>query len=110
MATPLASQAEATCIARGTPPVENAEVAIPRSSSMTPRRWIEYSAAVLIGNGLYFLVLYPGLPALLQHQPFRVDPGLVLDFACCVAVYGVIRLGVAHAHRNPKRSPGRWLW
>lgn len=67
---------------------------------MTPRRWIEYSAAILIGNGIYFLVLFPGLSPLLQHQPFRIDPGLVLDFVCCVAVYGVIRLGVAHARRT----------
>ena len=67
---------------------------------MTLRRWIEYTAAILIGNGLYFFVLYPGLSPVLQHQPLRIDLGLVLDFVCCVAVYGVIRLGVAHAHRS----------
>lgn len=74
---------------------------------MTPRRWIEYSAAILIGNGIYFLVLFPGLSPLLQHQPFRIDPGLVLDFVCCVAVYGVIRLGVAHARRTLGERPNR---
>ncbi len=66
---------------------------------MTPRRWIEYTIAILIGNAIYFWVLFPGLSPLAQHQPFRFDLGLVLDFACCVAVYGAIRLGVAHAHR-----------
>jgi len=85
-------------------------VSPPPVSRMTTRKWIEYSAAVLIGNALYFLVLYPGLPPLLQHQPFKVDPGLVLDFVCCVAVYAVIRLGVAHARRDPRKTSGKWLW
>ena len=75
-----------------------------RLPGMTPRRWVEYTAAILAGNGLYFFILFPGLPALFQHQPFRVDAGLLLDFLCCVAVYAVIRLGVAHAHRS-RRPP-----
>jgi len=77
---------------------------------MTTRRWIEYTVAILVGNALYFLVLFPGLPPGLQHQPpdashklLRLDPGLLLDFLCCLAVYGVIRLGSAHARRwRPK--------
>jgi hypothetical protein len=75
---------------------QNAGVAI---LGMTPRRWIEYTAAILAGNAIYFLVLYPELAPPLQHQPFRFDTGLVLDFLCCVVVYGVIRLGVTQAHR-----------
>jgi hypothetical protein len=74
---------------------------------MTPRRWIEYTAAILIGNAAYFLVLFPGLPPGLQHQPpdlthrlIRLDAGLLLDFLCCVAVYGAIRLGSNHARRR----------
>jgi len=67
---------------------------------MTPRRWIEYTVAILAGNAVYFLVLFPGLSPGLQHQPVKVDPGLVLDFLCCVAVYGVIRLASAHARRG----------
>lgn len=66
---------------------------------MTLRRWIEYTAAILAGNAIYFLVLFSWLPATWQHQPFRFDPGLVLDFACCVVVYAVIRLAVTHARR-----------
>ena len=66
---------------------------------MTPRRWIEYTAAILAGNGIYFLVLFPDLPLSLQHQPLRFDAGLVLDFLLCVVVYGVIRLGVTQARR-----------
>jgi hypothetical protein len=66
---------------------------------MTPRRWVEYTAAILAGNAVYFLVLFPDLAPPLQHKPFRFDVGLVLDFLCCVIVYGVIRLGVAQARR-----------
>jgi divalent metal cation (Fe/Co/Zn/Cd) transporter len=71
---------------------------------MTPRRWIEYLAAILAGNAIYFLVLFPALPRLLQHQPFRFDAGLALAFLCCVTIYGVIRLASRHAHRWNSRS------
>jgi hypothetical protein len=79
---------------------------------MTPRRWIEYLAAILAGNAIYFLVLFPGLPAALQHQPpdpssalpFRFDAGLALDFFLCVTVYGVIRMASRHAQRWNRRS------
>jgi H+/gluconate symporter-like permease len=75
-------------------------------SRMTPRRWIEYLVAILAGNGIYFLVLFPDLPRVLQHQPFRFDLGLLLAFVCCVAIYGVIRLASAHAQRMlRKRYP-----
>ena len=77
----------------------------PAFPRMTRRRWIEYTVAILAGNALYFLVVYPGLGPLFQHQPFRFDPGLVLDFFCCVAVYATIRLGVWHAHRPRRRPP-----
>jgi hypothetical protein len=57
------------------------------------RRWLEYLAAVLIGNAAYFICFVPHLPAGLQHQAFRVDWGLVLDFLVCASMYGLIRLG-----------------
>ena len=66
---------------------------------MSPRKWIEYTAAILAGNAIYFLVLYPDFPPALRHQPWRFDAGLALDFLCCVVVYGVIRLGVLQARR-----------
>jgi hypothetical protein len=71
---------------------------------MTPRRWIEYLAAILAGNAIYFLILFPGLPRLLQHQPFRFDAGLALAFLCCVGIYGVIRMASRHAQRLNRRS------
>jgi hypothetical protein len=73
---------------------------------MTPRRWIEYLAAILAGNGIYFLVLLPDLPPWLRHRPSRLDAGLVLAFLCCVAVYAVIRMGSAYARRMERGRPG----
>ncbi|MFQ5663121.1 MAG: hypothetical protein ACE5HL_04755 [Terriglobia bacterium] len=52
-------------------------------------------AAVLAGNGLYFLLLFPHLPASWQHQPFALDRGLGLDFLLCLGAYGLIRLAQA---------------
>ena len=74
---------------------------------MTVRRWIEYTAAILAGNGIYFLVLYPSLGKSLRHQPYRFDAGLALDFFCCLAVYAVIRLGALHARRQMERRRRR---
>ena len=70
---------------------------------MTLRRWIEYLAAILAGNAIYFLILFPGLPRILQHQPFRFDAGLALAFLCCVGIYGVIRMASRHAQRLNRR-------
>ena len=47
--------------------------------------------AVVVGNLIYFSVA-PLLPASLQHELFRPDLGLVLDFLVCVGVFGVTRL------------------
>jgi hypothetical protein len=66
---------------------------------VTPRRWVEYLIAILAGNGIYFAVLHPSLPPALQHKPFGLDVGLLIDFTCCVLVYGAIRLGTRHARR-----------
>jgi hypothetical protein len=71
---------------------------------MTPRRWIEYLAAILTGNAIYFLLLFPDLPPLLQHRPLVFDLGLALDFFLCVTVYGVIRMASRHAQRLNQRD------
>jgi len=60
----------------------------------TPRRWLEYVVAVLIGNAIYYFSLVPHLPAVLRHQGFAVDAGMLMDFLVCVGVYGLIRLGI----------------
>lgn len=58
----------------------------------TPRRWLEYLAAILIGNAIYYFSLAPHLPEPLRHQGFQMDWGSALDFAGCVGVYGLIRM------------------
>ncbi|HUA00645.1 MAG TPA: hypothetical protein VMB02_09960 [Candidatus Aquilonibacter sp.] len=60
---------------------------------VTPRRWLEYLVAILIGNAIYYLSLVPHLPESLRHHGFREDWGMLVDFVTCVAVYGLIRLG-----------------
>lgn len=54
---------------------------------------LEALAAVLAGNGVYFLLLLPRLPAPWRHQPFAADRGLALDFLLCLAAFAAIRLG-----------------
>ncbi|MFZ3215182.1 MAG: hypothetical protein WA192_03900 [Candidatus Acidiferrales bacterium] len=60
---------------------------------VTPRRWLEYLAAILVGNAIYYFSLVPHLPQTLRHQGFLLDWGSLLDFAVCIGVYGLIRLG-----------------
>jgi hypothetical protein len=74
---------------------------------MTPRRWIEYLVAILLGNGIYFAVLHPALPVRLRHQPFQFDVGLVIDFVVCVMVYVAIRLGARHAHTRRENAASK---
>jgi len=59
----------------------------------TPRRWLEYLAAILLGNAIYYLSLVPHLPVPLRHLGFQMDWGVAVDFLVCVGVYGLIRLG-----------------
>jgi hypothetical protein len=46
--------------------------------------------AILLGNLVYW-ILYPHLPPSLVHSAFRIDAGLLLDFAICAVVYVGIR-------------------
>jgi len=60
---------------------------------VTPRRWLEYLVAILLGNAIYYYSLVPHLPEALRHEGFRTDWGAAVDFAVCAGVYGLIRLG-----------------
>jgi hypothetical protein len=60
---------------------------------VTPRRWLEYFIAIILGNAIYYFSLTPHLPGLLRHQGFAMDWGSLLDFFVCVGVYGLIRVG-----------------
>jgi len=57
------------------------------------RRWIEYTAAILVGNAIYYFSLVPHLPPAFRHREFLLDWGSATDFLVCLAVYGLIRLG-----------------
>ena len=58
------------------------------------RRWLEYLIAILLGNAIYYFSLQPHLPPIWRHPSAKIDLGLFLDFVVCVAVYGLIRLGI----------------
>jgi hypothetical protein len=60
---------------------------------ITVRRWVEYAAAILVGNAIYYFSLVPHLPQALRHREFLLDGGSATDFVVCVAVYGLIRWG-----------------
>lgn len=49
-----------------------------------------YLLAILAGNAI-FLAVNPHLPSHLQHRIFRMDWGIAVDFAFCLAAYGIIR-------------------
>jgi hypothetical protein len=53
-------------------------------------RWKEALLAVMTGNVIYFLLVEPRLPEKMQHQPFRLDAGLLIDFLLCAAVFVII--------------------
>jgi hypothetical protein len=65
----------------------------------TPRRWVEYLIAILLGNAIYFFSLAPHLPMSMRHTTPATDWGTLVDFVVCVCVYGLIRLGVYVHHR-----------
>jgi hypothetical protein len=56
-------------------------------------KWFRYLVAILLGNGLYF-ALNPYLPPAARHHPFKLDLGTLVDFWLCLAVYGLLELGV----------------
>ncbi len=55
-------------------------------------RFAKSLLAVVAGNAIYFLALMPHLPLPAQHQPNRIDLGLVIDFWVCLAVWGIVEV------------------
>ena len=47
--------------------------------------------AVLAGNAIYYSC-ERFLPVEAQHQIFKIDLGLAVDFWCCLFCYGIARL------------------
>lgn len=58
---------------------------------MRPRLLRQF-AAVLLGAPLYYFVLIPHLPAAAQHQPFRLDWGLLVLVWIWLALYGLFEI------------------
>ena len=58
--------------------------------SKTVTNFVHALVAVLVGNALYFLVLRY-LPPMARHVPFRMDPGLAVDFWFCLVILGLIK-------------------
>ena len=56
------------------------------------RNLLEAAIGVIAGNAIYFLVLWPHLPAHARHEVYRLDLGLVVDFWLCAACFGLIKL------------------
>ncbi len=56
------------------------------------RNLLEALIAVVAGNAIYFLILWPHLPENARHQVYRLDIGLLVDFWVCAACFGVIKL------------------
>ena len=57
-----------------------------------PSRLLKQFAAVLLGSLLYFFILEPHLPPAVQHQPFRLDWGILILAWICLVFYGLIEL------------------
>jgi ABC-type uncharacterized transport system permease subunit len=48
--------------------------------------------AVVVGNVLYYFIFLPMLPARVQHKPFAMDLGVLVDLWICLVVYGLVEL------------------
>jgi hypothetical protein len=54
------------------------------------RLWQQLIAVV--GGNLIYLVVEPHLPARGQHQLYKLDWGLAVDFWICLVCYGLLRM------------------
>jgi hypothetical protein len=62
-----------------------------KSMSLT-RNLLPAVIAVIAGNAIYFLVLWPHLPPAARHDVYRLDVGLLVDFWVCLVCFGVLKL------------------
>jgi hypothetical protein len=61
-----------------------------RTKSPAMKNFLDALAAVLAGNAIYYLAM-PHLPDVARHGLFREDWGLVVDFAICCVIFGVVK-------------------
>jgi hypothetical protein len=53
--------------------------------------FVQSLIAVLAGNLVYFLLM-PHLPAAAQHNPMKLDLGVLVDFWFCLVFLGAIKM------------------
>jgi hypothetical protein len=56
------------------------------------RNFLQPLIAILAGNVIYFLLLWPYLPPQAHHGIDRLDLGLLVDFWICLACFAVVKL------------------
>ena len=66
-------------------------------------RALKQGAAVIAGCLVYFFVLMSHLPLAAQHQPFRLDWGLLVIVWICLVLYGAIELAVRFWNTRHRR-------
>jgi hypothetical protein len=72
------------------------------------RNFLVSLVAVLLGNGIYFLIM-PHLPPAAQHRSYRLFPdlGLLIDFWICLVIYGLIGFLSRPTARNSRTEQRR---
>lgn len=56
------------------------------------RNFLQALIAVVAGNAVYFLVLWPYLPQRVRHGIGRFDLGLLVDFWVCTLIFAAVKL------------------
>jgi hypothetical protein len=69
---------------------ETAGMPAPKRTVFNSSFW-QSLAAVLVGNAIYYGI-YRYLPTRGQHQLYRIDWGLAIDFWICVICYFLLRM------------------
>lgn len=59
-------------------------------SKLGRMNFLQSLAAVVAGNVVYFLVM-PYLPPAAQHNPAKLDLGVIVDFWICLVFLGIIK-------------------
>ena len=57
---------------------------------MIIHNWMRMLLAILLGNLIYFGIL-SRLPESLHHDLYKIDTGLLVDFAICLGIYLLLR-------------------
>lgn len=66
----------------------------PANQALRLRDWFrvhwKWAVAVIVGNIVYFFVLYRWLPPNARHRRNQIDLGLLVDFWVCLFIYGLL--------------------